>query len=360
MDDRLLEVRNLTVSYGVGRRAATFNAVDDVTLDICAEETVALVGESGSGKTTLGRAILGLAPVTRGTILFRGTEIAHASYKQRRALSRELQIVFQDPYSSLNPATTIGQTLAETLRPHGPVSKEETQARMTEMLERVGLPVDAASRYPSHFSGGQRQRIAIARALMVQPSLVICDEALSALDLSVQAQILNLLRELQEQLGLSYLFISHDLAVVRYLAHRIAVMYRGRIMELGTAADVYDRPSHPYTQALLSAAPVPDPEAQRIRRSAQQARAADTVAVEGTSSAGCPFVSRCQHRTQICVDVVPVLEETPEGGKVACHRWRDIRAFSRSSPAAADTPYSVHETTRLPGDRGQVAESRGG
>lgn len=359
MDERLLEVRNLTVSYDVRRRATHFNAVDDVTLEICPKETLALVGESGSGKTTLGRAVLGLAPVTRGTILFRGSEVAHASYKQRRSLSREIQIVFQDPYGSLNPAKTIGQTLAETLRPHGRVSKGETHARVTEMLARVGLPAGAASRYPSHFSGGQRQRIAIARALMVHPSLVICDEALSALDLSVQAQILNLLRELQEQLGLSYLFISHDLAVVRYLAHRIAVMYQGRIMELGKAADVYERPSHPYTQALLRAAPVPDPEAQRLRRRAHREAASDTVAVEGTS-AGCPFVSRCPYRMQLCVDVMPVLEETPEGGNVACHRWRDARGSACASLAAADASQAGHEGSHLQGDMSQVAESRGG
>src|SRR6185369_11786443 len=241
-----------------------------VSLSVAARETVGLVGESGSGKSTIGRAILGLTPVNDGTVAFDGADITHADYRARQRLAADLQVVFQDPYSSLNPTRTIGQTLAETLRVQG---KRHTKAEVTErvrwMLERVGLPADAAGRYPAHFSGGQRQRIAIARALMVQPRLVICDEPVSALDLSVQAQVLNLLRELQNEFQLGYLFIAHDLAVVRHLSHRIIVLYRGRIMEEGSAATVYANPLHPYTQTLLEAAPVPDPERQRQRRTAR-------------------------------------------------------------------------------------------
>lgn len=265
----LLDVRGLTVEFSTGRRDTPLRAVSDVSLTIAPRETVGLVGESGSGKSTIGRAILGLTEPTDGSISFAGRDITRASHRDRRLLSRDLQVVFQDPYSSLNPTRTIGQTLVETLRPHGRANHAEATERAHAMLERVGLSADAASRYPAHFSGGQRQRIAIARALMVRPRLVICDEPVSALDLSVQAQVLNLLRELQDDFELSYLFIAHDLAVVRHLSHRIVVLYRGRIMEQGEAGTVYEEPAHPYTRKLLSAAPVPDPTVQRRRRAAR-------------------------------------------------------------------------------------------
>ena len=270
-DDALLDVRGLTVEYAVGRQRPPLRAVDGVDLRIGARETVGLVGESGSGKSTIGRAILGLVPVAAGTVRFDGADITRASQRQRRSLSSELQVIFQDPYSSLNPTRSIGDTLAETLRAQR--GRSDVAARVRTMLERVGLPADAARRYPAHFSGGQRQRIAIARALMASPRLVICDEAVSALDLSVQAQVLNLLRELQHELGLSYLFISHDLAVVRHVSHRIVVLYRGQVVEQGRAADVYANPQHAYTQALLEAAPAPDPDVQRARREARLRRA---------------------------------------------------------------------------------------
>ena len=234
-------------------------AVDDVAFAIGPRETVGLVGESGSGKTSIANAVLGFAPVSAGSIAFDGEDIVGASRDRRRRLSASLQVVFQNPYSSLNPARTIGKTLSETLRPHGTPSKPEVSERVASILERVGLDPAAADRYPDQFSGGQRQRIAIARALIVRPRLVICDEPVSSLDLSVQAQVLNLLRSLQDELGLSYLFISHDLAVVRHIATRVVVLYRGRIMEAGPAAIVYDHPAHPYTRALLQAAPVPEP-----------------------------------------------------------------------------------------------------
>jgi oligopeptide/dipeptide ABC transporter ATP-binding protein len=318
----LLDVRGLMVEFDRGRRRPPLRAVDDVSISLEARATVGLVGESGSGKTTIGRAILGLAPIKAGTITFAGGEITHASYRRRRELSADLQVVFQDPYSSLNPTRTVGQTLGETLRVHRK-SKAAVGERVNSMLERVGLPAEAAYRYPAHFSGGQRQRIAIARALMVHPRVVICDEPTSALDLSVQAQVLNLLRELQEEFHLSYLFISHDLAVVRHLSHRIIVLYAGRVMEYGDAERVYGSPLHPYTRALLAAEPVPDPEHQRERRAAR-VRSTGSPAVLAPPNS-CPFASRCPHTIDICRTNRPPLEATPDGRLVACHRWHELR-----------------------------------
>jgi oligopeptide/dipeptide ABC transporter ATP-binding protein len=329
----LLELRGLTVEFSVGRFRPPLRAVDGVDLTIAAGETVGLVGESGSGKTTIGRAILGLTPVSAGTITFAGADVTHASYRRRSALAADLQVVFQDPYSSLNPTRTVGQTLTETLRIHQAHSRAQTTQRVREMLRTVGLDADAAHRYPAHFSGGQRQRIAIARALMASPKLVICDEPTSALDLSVQAQVLNLLRELQQELELSYLFISHDLAVVRHLCHRIVVLYHGQVMELGDAQTVHATPTHPYTRALLDAAPVPDPDAQRRRRAARAARPIN-VASNSVGSA-CPFVPRCPHATNICTTERPVLEPTAEGSYVACHHWQQLNQSVRREPIAA-------------------------
>jgi oligopeptide/dipeptide ABC transporter ATP-binding protein len=317
----LLEVRDLTVEFSNGRRRVPVRAVDKVSFTVDARETIGLVGESGSGKTTIGRAILGLVPIDAGTVTFDGREITHASYRERRQLSADLQVVFQDPYSSLNPTRTVGQTLSETLRAQHP-DRAAVQQRVQELLERVGLSADAAREYPAHFSGGQRQRIAIARALMAQPRLVICDEPTSALDLSVQAQVLNLLRNLQREFHLGYLFISHDLAVVRHLSHRIIVLYHGRIMEHGRAADVYGDPMHPYTRALLDAAPVPDPEEQRRRRALGSRRPAAAASAPAES---CPFAPRCPHTIDICRTSRPPLEATPVGTLVACHRWHELR-----------------------------------
>lgn len=319
----LLEVRGLTVEFNRGRRRAPLRAVDDVSIALEERVTVGLVGESGSGKTTIGRSILGLAPITAGAITFAGDEITHASYRRRRELSADLQVVFQDPYRSLNPTRTVGQTLSEPLRVHGQRSKAVVRERVASMLGRVGLPPEAAERYPARFSGGQRQRIAIARALMVHPRVVICDEPTSALDLSVQAQVLNLLRELQEEFQLSYLFISHDLAVVRHLSHRIIVLYAGRVMEQGDAATVYGSPLHPYTRALLAAEPVPDPEQQRERR-AVRVRSTGSVQVRASPDS-CPFAGRCPHTIDICRTNRPPLEATPDGRFVACHRWHELR-----------------------------------
>jgi ABC-type glutathione transport system ATPase component len=250
----LLSVDRLSVVYPRRRGSLASTAVKDVSFSIAPGETVGLVGESGSGKSSIGRAILGLAPVTAGSVHLEDRDITHATGRQRRALSSEMQVVFQDPYSSLNPVRTVGQTLRETLRAAVPDRPVNVDARVDAVLERVGLAKDAATRYPNQFSGGQRQRIAIARALVASPRLVICDEPVSALDLSIQAQILNLLRGMQRDLGLSFLFISHDLAVVRYMSHRIMVMSNSVIVESGDASEVYANARHPYTRRLLAAA----------------------------------------------------------------------------------------------------------
>jgi peptide/nickel transport system ATP-binding protein len=325
----LLQVEHLTVEYPGRGRQRPFRAVDDVGFEIGVGETLGLVGESGSGKTTLGRALLGLVPVTAGRIRFEGREITHARNRERRALSAHMQVVFQNPYGSLNPSQTVGRTLAETLRVHSKAPEPEVRERVAQMLERVGLPADAAQRFPAHFSGGQRQRIAIARALMVSPEFVVCDEPVSALDLSVQAQVLNLLRDLQEELGLSYLFVAHDLAVVRHISQRIAVMYRGQIVEYGDAPTIYASPAHPYTRALHDAAPVPHPALQARRRAARALRPATDNASPADDA--CPFVNRCVYAIAQCRTERPPLEPTPGGSLVACHRWQEL-----ASPQAAE------------------------
>ena len=261
----LLQVKDLRVNFPQGR-GKVFQALKGISLDIQPGETVGLVGESGSGKTTVGRVILGLTEATSGDVWFDGENITHASRERRRTLGRDIQVVFQDPYGSLNPARTIGDTLAEPLMNDKSLSPQDIAHRVAEVLQQVGMPADTASRYPGMFSGGQRQRIAIARAVIAKPRLIVCDEPVSALDLSVQAQVLNLLKSLQQSMGLAMLFISHDLTVVRHVSHRTVVLYRGDIVEQGDAGQVHERPEHPYTRALLAAAPVPDPLIQRERR----------------------------------------------------------------------------------------------
>lgn len=267
----LLEVKNLVVEYRArGFRSKPFRAVRDVSLDVRAGETVGLVGESGSGKSTIGRAILGLAPVTMGSISYAGEDISHPSTKRRRELTTEIQVVFQDPYSSLDPAMSIGNILTEPLVARK-VAKAQATARVRELLDIVRLPTDALERRPRDFSGGQRQRVAIARALALSPKLIVCDEPVSALDLSTQARVLELFLDIQERTGVAYLFVSHDLAVVREMSHRVAVMRGGEIVEFGDAATVTSTPTHPYTQQLLLSSPVPDPLAQRQRREERRA-----------------------------------------------------------------------------------------
>lgn len=266
MAESLLECKDIVVEYpvkGIGRKP--FRALHSVSLDVRPGETVGLVGESGSGKTTLGRAVLGLAPVTGGSVTFGGRDITHLSARQRRDLASDIQVVFQDPYTSLNPSLTIEQTLTEPLRVAN-VPSPEASRRVRELLDQVGMPSNTLGRLPREFSGGQRQRIAIARALALRPSLIVCDEPVSALDLSTQARVMDLFRDVQEQTGVAYLFVSHDLTVVRHLSHRVAVMYRGEIVEYGEGEKVTREPEHPYTQRLMLASPTPDPERQRERR----------------------------------------------------------------------------------------------
>jgi peptide/nickel transport system ATP-binding protein len=266
MTETLLEVDDLVVAYPrKGLRAGTTEILHRVSLAIEPGRTMGLVGESGSGKTTLGRAILGLAPVTGGSIRFEGRDIAHASRRERIALARDLQVVFQDPYTSLNPSMEIGRILAEPLE-NQRIGATESRARVRELLDRVGLPSDAISRQPREFSGGQRQRVAIARALALRPKLIVCDEPVSALDLTTQARVLDLFLEIQQDTGVSYLFISHDLDVIRHISHDVAVLLHGDIVEQGPSLQVTERPQHPYTQRLLLASPLPEPDAQAARR----------------------------------------------------------------------------------------------
>ncbi|SJN13250.1 Oligopeptide transport ATP-binding protein OppF (TC 3.A.1.5.1) [Leucobacter sp. 7(1)] len=261
----LLTAENVVVEYGSRRRPN--RVLHEVSLDVRAGECVGLVGESGSGKSTLGKAILGLVPVTSGTITFDGQDITHLKRKERRALAADIQVVFQDPYGSLNPMLTIGEILTEPLSTAG-VGKSDARRAVGEMLDRVSLPANVLDRYPSEFSGGQRQRIAIARALVRKPRLIICDEPVSALDLTTQATVLELLIELQRDTGVSYLFVSHDLGVVRSICHRVAVMYRGNLVEVGDSEEITRAPEHPYSQRLLAASPVADPARQAERRQA--------------------------------------------------------------------------------------------
>ena len=270
MSELLLDVDQVVVEYPVkGFRKEPFTALKGVSLDIRPGETVGLVGESGSGKTTLGRAVLGLAPVTGGAIRYKGKDISKLGRRDRRALSSEIQVVFQDPYTSLNPSLTIEQILVEPLTVRKVPAKEASK-RVRDLLDQVGLPAQAAGRLPREFSGGQRQRIAIARALALEPRLIVCDEPVSALDLSTQARVLDLFKDIQDRTGVAYLFVSHDLAVVRHLSHRVAVMYHGEIVEWGSGDQVTAHPEHPYTQRLFLAAPVPDPDRQEQRRADRQ------------------------------------------------------------------------------------------
>ena len=288
----LVELDDLRVWFPIkrgvllDRHVGDVKAVDGVSLTIERGETLGLVGESGCGKSTVGRAMLRLYEPTGGRVVFEGVDVTHMSDSELRPLRRRMQMVFQDPFASLNPRHSIGRTIGEPLRVHGIARGSEADTRVREILEVVGLPPDAANRYPHEFSGGQRQRVGLARALALNPSLVVCDEPVSALDVSIQAQIVNLLETLQEEFGLTYLFIAHDLAVVRHISNRIAVMYLGKIVEVAPADDLYDNPLHPYTLTLLSAIPIPDPESRAdskgdpgARRPPEPGQSADRVSL---------------------------------------------------------------------------------
>jgi oligopeptide transport system ATP-binding protein len=301
----------------LSRMPATVRAVEQVTLDIRAGETLGLVGESGCGKSTLGRTVLRLLDPTAGKIVFDGADITTMSQSDLRPLRRKMQIIFQDPYASLNPRMTVGATIAEPIEIHGLArNRAERAERVAQLLGKVGLRPDVASRYPHEFSGGQRQRIGIARALAVEPRFIVCDEPISALDVSIQAQIVNLLQDLQRAEHLTYLFISHDLKIVQHIADRVAVMYLGRVVELTAAATLYREPKHPYTQALLSAVPVADPAARKNRIILQ-----GDVPSPLKPPPGCAFHPRCpvQDKPQTCFTVVPPLRLLKNGSQAACH-----------------------------------------
>jgi len=297
-----------------GGRKLTVKAVDGVSIGIAPGETLGLVGESGSGKSTLGRLILRLLEPTRGRIVFDGRELSKLGRGELRQLRRQMQIVFQDPYASLNPRMRIGAIVGEGIVIHKLARGREKQERLVELLKMVGLEADALSRYPHEFSGGQRQRIGIARALAVNPRFLVLDEPVSALDVSIQAQIINLLQDLQEQLKLTYLFIAHDLRVVEHISQRVAIMYLGKIVELGTSEQIYSNPRHPYTRALLSAIPSIDPSAkqERIRLPGELPSPVDPPP-------GCNFHPRCPYVKDICRTVTPLLETGAGGHAVACH-----------------------------------------
>jgi len=329
-DGALVEVENLRVWFPIrsgvvlDRHIGDIKAVDDVSFSISRGETLGLVGESGCGKTTVGRTILRRYEPTAGRVVFDGKDITTLSQDELRPLRRRMQMVFQDPYASLNPRHSVGRIVGEPLRVHGLSGRKESSSRVRELLEIVGLPADAVTRYPHEFSGGQRQRIGLARSLALNPDFIVCDEPVSALDVSIQAQIINLLENLQADFELTYLFIAHDLAVVRHISDRIAVMYLGKIVEISAAAELYDDPLHPYTISLLSAVPIPDPVVERER---ETILLAGDLPSPANPPAACRFHTRCPYvQEKRCKTDVPELRKMGEGHVVACHWAEDIKA----------------------------------
>ncbi|WP_291571001.1 ABC transporter ATP-binding protein [Clostridium sp. UBA4548] len=314
-NDILLEVKNLKKYFKVGRKA-TLNAVDDVSFYIRKGETLGLVGESGCGKTTCGKTILGLYSATGGEVIYEGRDIHSLNPKELRSFSKKAQIIFQDPYASLNPRMTVGDIIAEGIDIHGLYKGKERTDKIQEMLDKVGLNSEHAQRFPHEFSGGQRQRIGIARALAINPEFIVCDEPISALDVSIQAQVVNLLIELQKEMGLTYLFIAHDLSMVRHISDRVGVMYLGTLVELGGSNDLYESPLHPYTQALLSAIPIADPI---VGKSKIQIPLEGEVTSPINPKPGCRFAPRCKYAKKICSEELPKLREIEKDHFVACH-----------------------------------------
>ena len=312
----LVQVKNLCKYFQINRHA-TLKAVDDMTFDIYKGETVSLVGESGCGKSTTGRCMIKLYQPTKGQVLYDGKDIFKQSHAEKREFCNKVQMIFQNPYSSLNPRMTVKEIVGEGLKQQG-ISQKEIDERVEKLLKMVGLNKDHMSRFPHEFSGGQRQRIGIARALSMEPEFIICDEPISALDVSIQAQVINMLKELQESLGLTYLFIAHDLSVVKYISDRVIVMYLGTMVETAKTEELYDHPMHPYTQALLSAIPEADPI---------KAKANQRIAIKGEIPSPinpkncCRFAERCQYATERCFKEMPKLHEVSPGHQVACHLY---------------------------------------